>query len=253
MEKERATELACRQSLDISDWLEITDIPIGMCGNYSIGVDGVRFHPNGKKEDSKGHGWSEEQIREALPRYSDSLVLLESKADAQQRMMADNTSLLLLPCTPRQLVEFVLKRDVSGDLHGSLPGSFIAAVHELESSQKSCLSESGDMHRELEHCPALHEAVKAKQEIHKELGAGSAPIKKNRWVQKWRHQEQAVIDKLRELGHVPKALTPFRSGHKWVKSDVRAALADRTDLFSGGAFDKAWDRLRASGEIAEQD
>lgn len=131
MDAIRVAELARQQSLDISDWLEITDIHIGSHGEYSIGADGVHFHPNA---DSAESGWSAEQIAEALPHG-----LRERKSEAQKKMLADNTSLLLFPCTPKQLVEFVLTRDVSGDLHGALPGPFIAAVYARD-SQQQCVS-----------------------------------------------------------------------------------------------------------------
>lgn len=145
MDKERATELAGRQSLDISDWLEITDIPLGEHGHYLIGADGVRFRPN---KDSADAGWSAEQIAEALPSYWRDPD--ESKASAQRQALTDNGSLLLFPCTPLQLVELVLKDDASGDLHGSLPGSFIAAVYECGSLQQSCPGELEDLRRQLE-------------------------------------------------------------------------------------------------------
>lgn len=127
MDDKRAAELARQKSLGIDDWLEITDIPIGRYGEYLVKDDGVRFHPN---KDSAYPGWSTEQIDEAQASKPG-----ESRADAQRQARANNNSALPLPCTPRQLVDFMLTQDVSGDLHGALPGIFIAAVYEHYSQQ----------------------------------------------------------------------------------------------------------------------
>ena len=134
MDDKRAAELARQKSLGIDDWLEITGIPIGRYNEYLVKEDGVRFHPNKDgaypNKDSAFPGWSTDQIDEAQASKPG-----ESRADAQREMRANNISALPFPCTPKQLVAFVLTQDVSGDLHGALPGLFIAAVYEHDSQQ----------------------------------------------------------------------------------------------------------------------
>ncbi|MNF80534.1 hypothetical protein D3C84_627800 [compost metagenome] len=65
-------------------------------------------------------------------------------------------------------------------------------------------------------------------------------------------QEQAVIAALRQLGYAPEALPKRVAGSEWVKAKAWRALSERKDLFTEGTFAKAWERLRSSGEIAEQ-
>lgn len=65
-----------------------------------------------------------------------------------------------------------------------------------------------------------------------------------------REQEQAILEKLRELNYDPIALPKPESGKKGVKHEVRIAL-QKTPLFFGSTvFEKAWERLSKFGDIA---
>lgn len=125
MDASRANELAAKNQLDFGDWMEITGIDLGEVGMYSVRSDGIRFQPN---KSSGAPGWNDEQSKEAMHLAPDG-----KRYETEQRIKEENASQLELPCTPRELVEFVLEHDVSGDLHGLLPGPFIAAVYEQES------------------------------------------------------------------------------------------------------------------------
>lgn len=69
---------------------------------------------------------------------------------------------------------------------------------------------------------------------------------------KARRQELAVIAVLRQLNYDPSALPPRKAGTEWVKAKAWRELASQKDLFTRGTFDTTWERLRASGDIAEQ-
>jgi hypothetical protein len=63
-----------------------------------------------------------------------------------------------------------------------------------------------------------------------------------------RHQENEILRVVRELGHNPKNLPKQKAGAPGVKATVRAKLKG---LGSKKVFDLAWERLRKSGEIAD--
>ena len=64
-------------------------------------------------------------------------------------------------------------------------------------------------------------------------------------------QEEAILAKLIELSYAPKALPATKSGRKGVRAEVWATFG-KTPLFqSKVVFEKAWQRLRDSGRIAE--
>lgn len=66
-----------------------------------------------------------------------------------------------------------------------------------------------------------------------------------------REQEQVILTKIEELGYDSKALPKPPPGKSGVRAEVRKALSD-SSLFNGvTTFDKAWQRLRDFGEIAE--
>lgn len=133
MDAKRAAELAEKTELNFDDWLEITGVDVSVGGKrslglYSVALDGVRFHPN---RESKKPGWNGEQIEEVMFLARDG-----ERGKAQQQCKEENASQLTFPCTPRALVGFALEHDVSGDLHGLLPGPFIAAVYRAEAQRE---------------------------------------------------------------------------------------------------------------------
>ncbi|MES2939212.1 MAG: hypothetical protein V4864_16115 [Pseudomonadota bacterium] len=67
-------------------------------------------------------------------------------------------------------------------------------------------------------------------------------------------QEDRIIQWLEAEGHDPRALPKPPKGGKGVKAAARTALTKDKALYgaTGGRFDPAWDRLRASGRIADK-
>lgn len=68
-------------------------------------------------------------------------------------------------------------------------------------------------------------------------------------LQRQRLQEQEIIRALNELGHNPLAIPKWKAGERGVKSAIREVL--KSHKWSKKVFDKAWQRLRDSREIAE--
>lgn len=84
------------------------------------------------------------------------------------------------------------------------------------------------------------------------MPAQAAPDDGTRPVQRQYAQEQAIMRLIREAGHDPLHLPMNEPGKPGIKSHVRK-LVMRDPLFTGAnVFGKAWDRLRSSGEIADQ-
>ncbi|WP_429470248.1 hypothetical protein [Paraburkholderia sp. WSM4175] len=67
-------------------------------------------------------------------------------------------------------------------------------------------------------------------------------------VTRHQHQEEEVLRVIRELGHDPKKLPKQRAGHRGIKAAVRSKLS-----FSPSIFNKAWERLRKSRDIGEDE
>lgn len=72
-------------------------------------------------------------------------------------------------------------------------------------------------------------------------------------VQRTAAQESAILDAIRQSGYDPQALPQKPPGKPWVKAEVRTALVGVNPLFpkKSKVFDKAWERLRSSGEISD--
>lgn len=71
-------------------------------------------------------------------------------------------------------------------------------------------------------------------------------------VARWQAQEQTILNALRELGYSPCALPKSQAWTKGVKSEVRAAIGSKGMWQSPKVFDKAWERLRERGDIADK-
>ncbi|CPH56379.1 Uncharacterised protein [Burkholderia pseudomallei] len=68
-----------------------------------------------------------------------------------------------------------------------------------------------------------------------------------------RSQEEAILRHLGQHGWTARALPRAEAGKRGVKAAVRSALSlDRRLFRSAKTFDMAWERLRQSGEIADQ-
>jgi hypothetical protein len=74
----------------------------------------------------------------------------------------------------------------------------------------------------------------------------------NKPLSRHRAQENAILKWLKDNKYDSKRLPKQEPGKAWVPSLIRKDLLKRKDLFvSRNAFNKAWDRLRESGEIAQ--
>lgn len=65
-----------------------------------------------------------------------------------------------------------------------------------------------------------------------------------------RQQEMAILSELLGRGYSPSCLPKNAPGRAGVKSEIRIAMANRPG-WVGTVFDKAWERLRRGGEIAD--
>jgi hypothetical protein len=71
-------------------------------------------------------------------------------------------------------------------------------------------------------------------------------------LQRARAQEHAILQQIQKLGHDPRALPKAPSGKPGVKSLVKSALGT-SGLWTGPTvFNKAWERLRGDGRIADK-
>lgn len=75
-------------------------------------------------------------------------------------------------------------------------------------------------------------------------------MKKQDKQPKLRTQEKTIMDEITNLGYDPKCLPKNETGKPGVKATVKHALKQNL-LFKGSrVFDKAWERLRGDGDIA---
>jgi hypothetical protein len=79
--------------------------------------------------------------------------------------------------------------------------------------------------------------------------SGSPPISPQP-VQRATAQNAAILEAIKTMDYEAKSLPKYVPGKSGVKALIRAAVATNV-LFQGRVFDKAWERLRSSGEIAD--
>lgn len=79
----------------------------------------------------------------------------------------------------------------------------------------------------------------------------STPLEKKPPRTKMRDQEEAIVAEIKRQNHEPTELPAFISGKSWVKTEIKDALSNSDLFLAQTSFDKAWERLRASGEIIE--
>ena len=81
---------------------------------------------------------------------------------------------------------------------------------------------------------------------HTVITSNDKPVRK-----KLRDQEVAILEQIKALGHDPQMLPAYVPGTSGVKAAVKKAL-DSSGLFSATtAYNKAWERLRKEGAIAD--
>ncbi|WP_232341786.1 hypothetical protein [Burkholderia pseudomallei] len=89
---------------------------------------------------------------------------------------------------------------------------------------------------------AVAQATAMSSQLEPTKAAARRPLKQQA------HQEAEILRVIRELNHDPKKLPKQKPGKPGVKAAVREKLT-----FSKKVFDKAWDRLRASGDVADNE
>jgi len=78
--------------------------------------------------------------------------------------------------------------------------------------------------------------------------ADTSSVGASRPLPQQRHQEQEVLRVIRELGYDPQQLPKQRAGTAGVKAAVKSQLKQS---LTEAVFKKAWERLRAAGDIAD--
>lgn len=76
------------------------------------------------------------------------------------------------------------------------------------------------------------------------VGASVAPSKQRR-------QEQRILELLKAHGYAPLALPKKEAGTRGAKAGIKKLALLEVSLFSDKSFDKAWERLRGYGDVAD--
>lgn len=82
-------------------------------------------------------------------------------------------------------------------------------------------------------------------------GGVQAQAGNGRGVSAHARQEEGILEELRRKGYNPKSLPKNLPGKSGVKSEIRKALGTAGAWGGITVFDKAWQRLRDTGEIAD--
>ncbi len=114
------------------------------------------------------------------------------------------------------------------------------------------LLEAGKMGPPREDAAPAPAAVQGPSEDAAGLVSGADDATDVKPVARWRAQEKTILNKLRELDYSPCALPRNEAWKPGVKSKVRAAIGSNGMWHSPRVFDKAWERLRERGEIADK-
>jgi hypothetical protein len=70
-------------------------------------------------------------------------------------------------------------------------------------------------------------------------------------LQKQAAQGQRILELIHKKGFIPSALPKKVAGLRGVKAEVKELALLEAALFSSSSFDKAWERLRGTSEIAD--
>jgi hypothetical protein len=84
-----------------------------------------------------------------------------------------------------------------------------------------------------------------------DMSSGHNEEEVRRYRQKWLAQEDFILQIMLEMQVNPLSFPKNESGKSGLKSEIRKIASKRKDLFSGSSFNKAWERLRASGVIKD--
>ncbi len=70
-------------------------------------------------------------------------------------------------------------------------------------------------------------------------------------VQRWQAQDRAILNAIEALGLKARALPRTQAGKPGAKMEIRRALKDHPLFVGEKVFDKAWERLRAAGDVGD--
>ena len=70
-------------------------------------------------------------------------------------------------------------------------------------------------------------------------------------LQRWQAQDRAILGAIQALGLTAQALPRSAAGKPGAKMEIRRALKDNPLFVSDKVFDKAWERLRAAGDVGD--
>lgn len=68
---------------------------------------------------------------------------------------------------------------------------------------------------------------------------------------KQRRQEQRILELLKAQGYAPLSLPKKEAGTRGAKAEIKKLALPEVSLFSDKSFDKAWERLRGYGDVAD--
>ncbi|WP_423459487.1 hypothetical protein [Ottowia sp. VDI28] len=88
--------------------------------------------------------------------------------------------------------------------------------------------------------------------VNTQVDADPTPTLRREPLPRSQAQDEAILCAIAQRGHDPKAIPPWKPSMPGLKAEMRAEMRSRKKLFtSDKVFDKAWERLRASGDIAD--
>lgn len=70
-------------------------------------------------------------------------------------------------------------------------------------------------------------------------------------VPRLRAQEDAILKALKSKGYDQKMLPPYKKGESQVKLEMRELLKETKYFLCNSVFDKAWERMRKAGDLAD--
>lgn len=96
--------------------------------------------------------------------------------------------------------------------------------------------------------PTEMQAMPAASESEEPDQSGSAEMAP---VQRWQAQDRAILNAIEALGLKARALPRTQAGKPGAKMEIRRALKDHPLFVGEKVFDKAWERLRAAGDVGD--
>jgi hypothetical protein len=169
--------------------------------------------------------------------------MLQAATDGTLTIRHPHTGMTYRPDRVRDFYDLVTPADVNAWLacdseHSMVWSQSVSVPPHAEDSSKATAEFPTKVSQAAERCDALSEPP-----------AGPAGATKP--VQRWAAQESEILRVLRELQFKPSALTKPEAGKPGPKAAARKALGSAGMWAGDKVFDKAWERLRKAGDIAD--